>query len=165
MAENEDLTLEDQYALYGEGRVNSTGRPDGKSVDPTQQFPRYNNEPSYNRAGRGKKINNLDIKLSKPEIPNDIQQDIGSQYPKVKIDETPSGHVFELNDTPGGDRILMKHNNGSGYDIRPDGTIVTNSKSDQVQIVGEEFHLVVGGDGKLCFYGNLDLKVTGNNIY
>lgn len=162
MAENEDLTLEEQYALYGQGRVNSTGRADGESVDPTQQFPRYNNEPSYNRTGRGKQINNLDVKLSKPEVPNGIQQDIASMYPRVKIDETPSGHIFELNDTPGGDRILMKHNNGSGYDIRPDGTIVTNSKSDHVQIVGEEFHLIVGGDGKLTFYGNLDLKVTGD---
>jgi len=162
MADNEDLTLEDQLALYGQGRVNSTGRADGVSVDPTQQYPTYNNEPSYNKSARGVDINNLDIKLSKPEIPNSIQQDISSQYPKVKIDQTPSGHIFELNDTPGGDRILLKHNTGSGYDIRPDGTIVTSSKSDQVQIVGEEFHLVVGGDGKLTFYGNLDLKVTGD---
>lgn len=162
MAENEDLTLEEQYALYGQGRVNSTGRADGVSVDPTQQYPTYNNKPSYNRSARGEEINNLDIKLGKPEIPNNIQQDISSQYPNVKIDQTPSGHIFELNDTPGGDRILLKHNTGSGYDIRPDGTIVTNSKSDQVQIVGEEFHLVVGGDGKLTFYGNLDLKVTGD---
>ena len=162
MAENEDLTLEEQYALYGQGRVNSTGRADGESVDPTQQYPRYDNEPSYNRTGRGQQINNLDVKLAKPEVPNSIQQDIASMYPRVKIDETPSGHIFELNDTPGGDRILMKHNNGSGYDIRPDGTIVTNSKSDHVQIVGEEFHLIVGGDGKLTFYGNLDLKVTGD---
>ena len=159
---DEDLTLEQQYAEYGKGRYNSLGLPVDSFADPSLQYPKYSNEPSVNRAARGDEINNLDIKLNQPEVPTDVLQTIAAQYQRVKIDQTPSGHVFELNDTPGGERILMKHNTGAGYDIRPDGTIVCNSKTDSVNIVGADYNLTVGGDGKITYYGNLDLNVTGD---
>lgn len=162
MAENnEDLDLEQQYALYG-NRYNAQGRANNTFLDPSTQYPKYDNEPSVNRAARGDEINNLDIKLGQPGVPDDVLQKIGSQYQRVKIDETPSGHVFELNDTPGGERILMKHNTGAGYDIRPDGAVVLNSKQDTVHVVGADYHMSIGGDGKMTIYGNLDLNVTGD---
>ena len=163
MAENQDdLTLEEQYRLYGEGRINSTGVTNNQVSDPSLEYPQYVNEPSVNRAARGDQINNLDIKLGQPGSPTDVKQTIGTMYQRAKIDETPSGHIIELNDTPSGERILIKHNTGAGFDIRPDGTIVTSAKTDQVQVVGADYHLVVGGDGKLTYYGNLDLNVTGD---
>jgi|TARA_B100000035_G_scaffold314650_1_gene331597 hypothetical protein len=163
MAENQDdLTLEEQYRLYGEGRINSTGVTNNQASDPSLEYPQYVNESSVNRAARGDQINNLDIKLGQPGEPIDVKQNVGTMYQRAKIDETPSGHIIELNDTPGGERILIKHNTGAGFDIRPDGTIVTSSKTDTVQVVGADYHLTVGGDGKLTYYGNLDLNVTGD---
>lgn len=162
MAENqEDLSLEQQYALYGEARVNSTGAVD-QTLDPSLQYPKYNDEPGVNRAARGDQINNLDIKLGQAGSANKVQQDVATVYQRAKIDQTPGGHIIELNDTPSGERILIKHSSGSGIDIRPDGTIVTNSKTDQVHVAGADYHLTVGGDGKLTYYGNLDLNVTGD---
>jgi hypothetical protein len=163
MAENqEDLSLEQQYAYYGEGRYNTEGITNNQVANPTLEYPQYANEPSVNRSARGDQINNLDVFLGSPDNPVNISQSIGTMYQRAKIDETPGGHIIELNDTPGGERILIKHNTGAGYDIRPDGTIVTSSKSDTVHVAGADYHLTVGGDGKLTYYGNLDLNVTGD---
>jgi|TARA_Y100000033_G_scaffold7362_1_gene6256 hypothetical protein len=158
----EDLTLEQQYAAYGQGRINSLGVTDKNNVDPSLEYPKYSNESSVNRVARGVGINNLDLKIGQQGVPLNVSQKVGTIYQRAKIDETPSGHVIELNDTPAGERILIKHNTGAGFDIRPDGAIVTSAKTDQVQVVGADYHLVVGGDGKLTYHGNLDLNVTGD---
>lgn len=48
-------------------------------------------------------------------------------YPNSQVLETQSGHVIELDDTPGNERVRLYHRTGSYMEIRPDGTIVQKS--------------------------------------
>ena len=77
----------------------------------------------------------------------------GSQYGQVSVTQTEGGHVIELNDTLGSERILIKHVNGSGVEIRADGSILISSKN----IVFD-----VEGDLNFVATGNLNFNSRGN---
>ena len=76
-----------------------------------------------------------------------------TQYGQVSVTQTEGGHVIELNDTLGSERILIKHVNGSGVEIRADGSILISSKN----IVFD-----VEGDLNFVATGNLNFNSRGN---
>ena len=78
------------------------------------------------------------------------------------VNETASGHVIELNDTPGGERIMMRHKTGAGVEMRPDGTVLVVSANNKVEICHGSNEVIVEGDAKLSYKGNLTLNVTGD---
>jgi len=53
-----------------------------------------------------------------------------SKYPNNSVIETKSGHVIEIDDTPGNERIRMYHKSGTYIDFRPDGSKVEKSRSE-----------------------------------
>ena len=59
----------------------------------------YNFGSSLNKA-RGTKVNELDIGGSINGLNLDIGEQRPSEYPFNQVQETPSGHVIELDDTP-----------------------------------------------------------------
>ena len=155
--------LQDRIAAQGQGKVNSDGRTQDAWGDASGIYPQYGpNESGVNRAARGEKINNLDVKTTVPNVEHNITQDVASVYPKSDVNESETGHVIEINDTPGGERILIYHNTGAGFDIRPDGTIVINSKNNNVESTDGNKYMAIGGDGKITVFGNLDLDVRGD---
>lgn len=160
--ENNELELRIQDK--GEAAVNAEGRPDDAFGDPTGQFPRgeYHDQPSVNKIVRGDEINELDLRNGIPGVDTDLQQKVATQYPMASVNESVSGHIIEINDTPGGERILIKHNTGAGIDIKSDGTIIINSKSNKIDIVDNDHRLVVEGDGNVSYYGNLNMNVSGD---
>jgi len=58
-----------------------------------------------------------------------------AEYPYNHVYESEAGHIRELDDTPGAERIHERHASGSGYEIGPDGTKVTRVKNDNYTIV------------------------------
>jgi len=48
-------------------------------------------------------------------------------YPDTSVIETQSGHVVEIDDTSGNERIRVYHRTGSYVEIRPDGSFVQKS--------------------------------------
>lgn len=50
-----------------------------------------------------------------------------SQYPLVAVLETESGHVIEIDDTPGNERLRVYHRAGSYIEFKPNGGIVQKS--------------------------------------
>lgn len=77
-----------------------------------------------------------------------------SVYPFNKVTETESGHVFEVDDTPGNGRIHEYHNSGSFYEIQADGTKVT-------KIVGDEYEIVIGGKN-VSITGGCNVTIVGD---
>lgn len=155
--------LQDRIAAQGQGKVNSDGRTQDAWGDASGVYPQYGpNESGVNRSARGEKINNLDVKTTVPNVEHNITQDTATVYPKADVNETETGHVIEINDTPGGERILIHHNTGAGFDIRPDGTVVINSKNNNVESTDGNKYMAIGGDGKITVFGNLDLDVRGD---
>ena len=73
---------------------------------------------------------------------------------------TPGGHVVEYNDTPGSERIMIRHKNGDGINIGPDGSIIISGKR-RIDKANEDYFLEVK-NGNLKFEGNLSIDVTGD---
>ena len=98
------------------------------------------------------------------DIPLDlgIKEQRPSEFPFNQVQETPSGHVIEMDDTPYGERILIKHRKGAGVEVRADGTVIVASKQNKIEVTGGDQNTIVEGNGNLIYKGNLNLVVTGD---
>jgi hypothetical protein len=160
--ENDDVR--DRIVRQGESNVTQQGVPEEGFSDPESKYPKsdYEYEASTNKGSRGSKIHNLSIKNSVVgKVATTVQQE-KSVYPLSQTNESISGHVIEINDTPGGERILIKHNTGAGIEIRSDGSIVINSLSNRLDVVAADYVFAVEGEGNITYYGNLNMTVQGN---
>ena len=142
----------------------TTGIPFDGSVDPTGEYPRRYNwfGNSISQAGRGVKINSLSMGGSTLGVNFDVPLYQASMFPFNQANETPSGHSFELDDTPGSERVLIKHHSGAGVELKPDGSVVVASKSHRIEVVGADHNVIVQGQGNITYDGDLNLVVNGN---
>ena len=74
-------------------------------------------------------------------------------YPYNKVTESESGHVVEVDDTKGAERISVRHRSGSFYEIYPDGGQV-------VKIKGKNYELTLD-DKNIHIEGDLNINVDG----
>jgi len=148
----------------GEEKELTTGIPVDGFADPTGEYPRRDNWFSSNvsAAGRGIKVNEVWSSGSVLGSNFDLPFAQNSIFPFNNANETPSGHSFEMDDTPGNERILIKHHTGAGVELKQDGSVLLSSRSHQVQVVGADHELVVSGEGNLTYDGDLNLTVNGN---
>jgi len=133
-------------------------------ADPTGEYPKRENwfTSSVSSAARGVSINNLWGSGSTLGINFDLPYASPSVFPFNQANTTPSGHSFEIDDTPGNERVLIKHHTGAGVELKQDGSVLVASRSHQVQVVGADHELVVSGQGNLVYDGNLNLIVNGD---
>jgi len=89
--------------------------------------------------------------------PKSIQIDekpyISSQYPYNHVHESESGHISEIDDSPGSERLFTQHMSGTFEEIHPDGSKV-------VKIVGDNYEIVAGASN-VSITGNVNLTVAG----
>lgn len=85
-----------------------------------------------------------------------------AQYPYNKVDQSISGHIKEVDDTPGAERLMEMHKAGTYYEILPDGTKITKVFGDDFYIVLVDHNLVVGGNLNITVQGNANLLVKGD---
>lgn len=64
-------------------------------------------------------ITGADVSQAEPDSLSDK-----AVYPDNTVLETHSGHIIEMDDTSGNERIRMIHRTGSYMEIRPDGTFI-----------------------------------------
>lgn len=76
-----------------------------------------------------------------------------AQYPFNAVEESDSGHLREIDDTPGAERIKETHRTGTFYEIHPDGTKVT-------KVVGDNFSVTIG-DHSVKVEGVCAIHVAG----
>jgi hypothetical protein len=92
-----------------------------------------------------------------------------AQYPYNKVQQTESGHVIELDDTPGAERVHIFHRSGSFVEMHPDGTVVYKNMKDGYDLtMGDKFvkvagacHISVDGNATLHTKGNVDIQCDG----
>ena len=75
-------------------------------------------------------------------------------YPYNKVTQSEGGHVSEIDDTPGNERLLRMHTSGSYEEIYTDGTR-------QIKIVGDDYE-VVFGNKNIHIKGNCSMTVDGD---
>lgn len=67
-------------------------------------------------------VSGTDVSQNEPESLSS-----STVYPDSQVLETQSGHIVEIDDTSGNERIRLWHRTGSYIEIRPDGTFVQKS--------------------------------------
>ena len=79
--------------------------------DPTGAYSNISNwnEVSTGKAARGLKRNEIYTGGGHPKVKLELNKSLPSQYPYNQTNETTSGHSVEYDDTPGSERILIKH--------------------------------------------------------
>ena len=77
-------------------------------------------------------------------------------YPYNKSMTTESGHIVEIDDTLGVERMAIEHRSGTFHEIHPDGSEVTRIVNDNYTVVAKDNKLIVGG--------NVDVSVENGNV-
>ena len=146
------------------GIEETRGIPQDGFADPNGEFPKrdYFYGPGISKTSRGEQINTLYFTGGDYGVDVSVAEQIPSSYPLNQVQETPSGHVIEIDDTPGGEKILLKHKSGSGVEFRADGSLVFSSKNKKVSMTGGDDVVIVEGQATLVYKGNLNIRVDGD---
>ena len=177
--------MADTYEVLPEGtdgvpdRITRLGVDAG---DPRGEYPTpsYHGNPSLNKEALGGKSTDVKtggghpymgstkfddkINSAKPKTP-----EASPQYGSVQVKQTKSGHITVYDDTPNGERIVIKHTSGAGIQMTPDGSCVIRSKNNGVISIDANGAIVCEGDFALIaknmamnVSGDLDLDVKGD---
>ena len=82
------------------------------------------------------------------------ETDYKTVYPYNKTEQTESGHIFEVDDTPGAERIHQQHRSGTFQEIHPDGSKVE-------KVMADNFHITQQNEYKLNL-GNYEVTIKKN---
>ena len=132
--------------------------------DPKGVFPKreYANAPSVNLEARGIEQNELLIGGGDVGLDLEIKDYPASTAPLNQVRRTVSGHVQEVDDTPGRERMLFRHKTGAGVELRSDGSVIINATNNMIRVAGGSEKVIIEGDGQLVYHGNLRMKVDGD---
>lgn len=139
-------------------------RKENGFADPNEAYPKksFLNAPSVNEKARGTKRVNVELGGGNADLDLELKDEPASIYPNSQVKETASGHIVEYDDTPGAERIMIRHRTGSGVEMRANGTMIYGSVGNTIKVTAQDEKVIVDGDGELHYNGNLKLKVAGD---
>lgn len=139
------------------------------------------NEPDVNRLARNANINDtiigtrdnntdLNIPIAFGGTYDEPKSTYDAVYPYNHVTETESGHVVEMDDTPGAERTHYWDRSGSFEETQDDGTTIRKVVGDGYEIImkGQNIHIMgklretVQQDANLLFQQRLNVEVDGN---
>ena len=94
--------------------------------------------------------------FDEPETP------YASTYPHNHVYESEAGHIREMDDTPGKERIHERHSSGSGYEIHPDGSKVTRVKQDNYTLTTNDDFVHIKGNSSTTVDGGIRVFVNAD---
>lgn len=130
------------------------------------------NQPVVIGTMHGIPDNNIqkhDVSLLAREI-NDIEKDkdayepetaYEAKYPFNKVLKTESGHVVEIDDTPGKERIHLYHKSGTYTEINKDGRRVDKTVDKHFEIIFSDETIHIRGNQEVKIDGNVNILVDG----
>jgi hypothetical protein len=90
------------------------------------------------------------------------------KYPYNHATITESGHSFELDDTPGRERIRLQHGGaqtdgvGTFFEIQSDGTRINKIVGDNYEIIAKHNNVIISGVCNITIEGNSIVHVKGD---
>jgi len=78
---------------------------------------------------------------------------VSGQYPYNHVNESESGHIHEIDDTKGGERLYRQHMSGTFEEIHPDGSKV-------VKIIGDNYE-IIAGKSNIAIFGDVNITTSG----
>ena len=89
---------------------------------------------------------------------------ISAAYPYNHVFESESGHITEVDDSPGAERMFRQHMTGTFEEIHPDGTMVTKIVGDNYEIVIGSENIVIKGSQNITVEGSVRELIKGDYI-
>ena len=162
--------------------------------DPNGIYPRYANESDVNRLARNDADNssitlearktlrnanytNIPTATIQAVLDTASEGDIWSLpentyaaiYPYNHVYETESGHLFEFDDTPDKERILLYHHSGTETEITAAGTVNNINKDSTYTITEKNNKVYIKGDSDVTLGGRHKVIINAdgetNNHY
>jgi hypothetical protein len=86
------------------------------------------------------------------------------QYPYNHVHESESGHIHEIDDTPGGERLFTQHTSGTFEEIHPKGDKVVKVIGDNYEIIAGDSNVSISGDVNITIDGTVRELIRGDYI-
>lgn len=86
------------------------------------------------------------------------------QYPYNNVTLTESGHSFELDDTPGKERVRIQHRSGTFLEMQPDGSEVHKIYNDSYEIILNDKNVMIKGQCNITIEGACVVSIVGDSI-
>lgn len=123
------------------------GQPD-PYADPNSVYPKceYTARPDTNKLATNDDIEKTIVGLKKKKLAttvgiansettwDELAPAYCSKYPFNHVIESESGHVIEMDDTPGRERIHIYHRSGTNIEIDKDGTVRQHVQGDSYEV-------------------------------
>lgn len=125
-------------------------------------------EPTVNRVARGDPSvfqaggMRYNSEMTKDPLIGEPAIDYQAVFPYNKYSETESGHIYETDDTPGHERLQIRHRTGTGFNVNPDGSqsILVKGSNYQVIVMDNKMHV----SGNIVIFGDNDANVSLNGM-
>ena len=134
-------------------------------------YPLYLEESDVSSIARGDTILDKKIEIEGHTFPDSVAEPV---YPYNKVYQSESGHVIEVDDTVGKERLSTYHRSGTFQEVHPDGSVVQRIVNDNYQIVAKDDKIYIAGNADLTVEkgnvtinvntGNVDMKVLKGNV-
>ena len=85
-------------------------------------------------------------------------------YPYNHVMESESGHIFEIDDSPGAERLYRQHKTGTFEEIHNDGSVQTKIIGDNYEIVLGSENIVIKGSQNITVEGDVRQLIKGDYI-
>lgn len=143
-------------------------------IDPSATFPtkEYEGISEVSKLAQGdvngtivqkkEKERTIGIQLPNNESWEQPKTPFKGEYPYNKVMETEAGHVIELDDTPGCERIHIYHRTGTFVEIDSNGSVIKRTKGSSYEIIDRNGYISVTGDANLSVKGSIKIFVGGN---
>ena len=100
--------------------------------------------------------------------PNDYSwteppSDWNSVPPLNNVTQTESGHSFEMDDTPGAERIRLQHRKGTFTEIQANGQKIVKILGDKYEIIASNNNVLISGVCNITVEGDSVFHVKGDS--
>lgn len=153
-----DFTTAEVEALRENASLNKLEDPSGEYPDPGYFF-----KDNTNTQALGEERNDLEFAATAEGVKYVQDREYVNSIPGLnQVDRSITGHVFEVDDTSGNERILIKHKDGAGIELSPDGSVLISALKQRIEVTGGDQNITIVGDAKMIYQGNLDVEVAGD---
>ena len=90
------------------------------------------------------------------------RSDYQAQYPYNTLTQTESGHLFEMDDTPGAERVRLQHRTGTFTEVQSDGTEIHKVVGTNYEIIAQDNNVLIKGKCNITVVGDSVLHVQGD---
>ena len=148
---------EEHKSLINRRKIRLRGDPDGSPTDDNDKtgipiatkpyLPSVSSEAAVDERG-------FWDELQPKGIVADANPYKSGVYPYNHVMESESGHIFEIDDSPGAERLYRQHKTGTFEEIHNDGSV-------QTKIIGDNYEIVLGSEN-IVIKGNQNITVEGD---